>query len=65
MLQSIFQDNFQGSNVEVTKEVFAYQFANFVADFGGYLGLCLGASLLSIYDYVLFEMKFPSFTDFF
>ncbi len=27
-----------------------YGFSNFVADFGGYLGLLLGASLLSIYD---------------
>ena len=27
-----------------------YTFANFVADFGGYLGLLLGHSLLSLYD---------------
>ena len=39
--------------VQVTREVMAYTFANFVADFGGYLGLLLGASLMSIYDDVL------------
>jgi hypothetical protein len=31
-------------------ESISYQFVNFVADFGGYLGLLLGASLLDIYD---------------
>ncbi len=36
----------------VTKHMLAYTFTNFVADFGGYLGLLLGASLLSIYDYI-------------
>jgi hypothetical protein len=34
----------------LTKEHFTYQWENFVADFGGYLGLLLGASLLDIYD---------------
>ncbi len=34
------------------KEIYLYQFGDFVADFGGYLGLLLGASLLSIYDQV-------------
>ncbi len=34
----------------MTKEKLSYEFTNFVADFGGYLGLLLGASLLSIYD---------------
>ncbi len=32
-------------------EVPAYGFASFVADFGGYLGLLLGASVLSLFDY--------------
>jgi hypothetical protein len=34
----------------LTKEHITYQWENFVADFGGYLGLLLGASLLDIYD---------------
>ncbi len=34
----------------VMKHSLAYGFSNLVADFGGYLGLLLGASLLSIYD---------------
>ncbi len=38
--------------VEVTKQTLVYGFTNFVADFGGYLGLLLGASLLSIFDSV-------------
>ncbi len=36
--------------ITVLKSSMAYGFSNFVADFGGYLGLLLGASLLSIYD---------------
>ncbi len=36
--------------VTVFKSSIAYGFSNFVADFGGYLGLLLGASILSIYD---------------
>ncbi len=36
--------------VAVHRYSLAYGFSNFVADFGGYLGLLLGASLLSIYD---------------
>ncbi len=34
----------------VYKHFLNYQFSNFVADFGGYLGLMLGASLITIYD---------------
>ncbi len=34
----------------VYKHSLSYQFSNFIADFGGYLGLLLGASLISIYD---------------
>ncbi len=42
---------FQNSQpVTVLKHSIVYGFSNFVADFGGYLGLLLGASLLSIYD---------------
>ncbi len=36
--------------VAVQRYSIAYGFSNFVADFGGYLGLLLGASLLSLYD---------------
>ncbi len=36
--------------LQTTKQILIYGFGNFVADFGGYLGLLLGASLLSIYD---------------
>ena len=32
------------------KDVFTYDLNSFVADFGGYLGLLLGMSLLSIFD---------------
>ncbi len=35
---------------KITKDVLIYGFGNFIADFGGYLGLLLGASILSIYD---------------
>ena len=41
----------------VYKHMMAYGFSNFVADFGGYLGLLLGASLLSIYDWVMEIME--------
>ena len=38
--------------LKVTTEEPAYGFSSFLADFGGYLGLLLGASILSIYDQV-------------
>ena len=34
----------------IIEQSLVYTFTNFVAEFGGYLGLLLGASLLSIYD---------------
>jgi hypothetical protein len=37
--------------VEVREELKLYGFSNFVADVGGSLGLLLGASLLSIFDW--------------
>ena len=46
----IFQ---RGKCLSIVKEVLTYSGANFIADFGGYLGLLLGASLLSIYDSAL------------
>ncbi len=39
--------------VKVNKDIPLYTFTSFVADFGGYLGLLLGASLLSIFDDVV------------
>ena len=36
--------------VIVSNEVLQYDEFNFIADFGGYLGLLLGASLLTIFD---------------
>ena len=35
-----------------------YNFGNFVADVGGYLGLFLGASILSISDDITSGLKF-------
>ena len=34
--------------VPVTEDIYLYGFTNFLADIGGYLGLLLGASILSI-----------------
>ena len=39
--------------VEIHEEVRLYTMANFIADFGGFLGLLLGASVLSLFDIVL------------
>ena len=39
--------------VEIHEEVRLYTMANFIADFGGYLGLLLGASVMSLIDLVL------------
>ena len=41
---------FAGGNYEVTKEYYTYDTNSFIADVGGYLGLCLGLSLLSFFD---------------
>ena len=38
--------------VQVSKEIQIYGFSQFIADFGGYLGLLLGSSLLTIFDEV-------------
>ena len=42
----IMKDN----KLRITEHVALYEFTNFVADFGGYLGLFLGASLFSMFD---------------
>ena len=39
--------------VEIIQQVRLYSIANFIADFGGYLGLLLGASVLSMFDVIL------------
>ena len=39
--------------VEISEEVRLYTAANFIADFGGYLGLLLGASVISFVDVIL------------
>ena len=41
---------FAGGNYEVTKEYYTYDTNSFIGDVGGYLGLCLGLSLLSFFD---------------
>ncbi len=48
---------FMTSKYKVVEEVFRYDEGNLIADFGGYMGLLLGASLLSIYDYILIGLK--------
>ena len=42
----------QHLQIVVTEEVLAYTIEDLVADFGGYLGLLLGASILSMYDFI-------------
>ena len=54
---SITYETKVGDIVKSTTEVPAYRFANFLADFGGYMGLLLGASLLSIYDLLHEKLK--------
>ena len=41
------------NQIEVKKESLVYGYQDLLADFGGYLGLLLGVSMLSIYDYAL------------
>ena len=35
------------------EESLAYTFINLVAEFGGYLGILMGASILSLYDFLM------------
>ena len=35
------------------EETFIYGYGDLVADFGGYLGLLLGASLITLYDSIV------------
>ena len=41
-----------GAMYEERKQYLIYDMTHFTADFGGYLGLLLGGSLLSLYDKV-------------
>ena len=55
---SLLQYEFQRSSVSyVTRETLSYTPSNFIADVGGFLGLLLGASILSIYDAILLGFK--------
>ena len=36
--------------IPLTEEFIVYKFSDFLADFGGYLGLLLGASAFTIYE---------------
>ena len=45
--------NYLFNKIEVQKESLVYGYQDLLADFGGYLGLLLGVSMLSIYDYAL------------
>ena len=54
VLQYFFQKN---RPIKVLRQSLSYGFSNFVADFGGYLGLLLGASMVSIYDTVISFFK--------
>ena len=48
----IFQFFFPSTMYDKRKQYLIYDGTDFVADFGGYLGLLLGSSLLSLYDKV-------------
>ena len=41
---------YNGGEHILVKEYYTYAMYSFIADFGGYLGLLLGASILSFYD---------------
>ena len=44
--------------MSLSQHVKLYSFGNFVADVGGYLGLFLGASILTISDGIISGLKF-------
>ena len=44
--------SFQDGEVEHIKEKWLYDRNNFIADVGGFLGLTLGASIISLFDSV-------------
>lgn len=46
-----FQMQYSSGDYVEEEEFFDYGFKDFVADFGGYLGLLLGHSILSFFDF--------------
>jgi hypothetical protein len=47
----MFLKLFYSANIHVEKEqYFTYKWTDLISDFGGYLGLFLGSSILAIYD---------------
>ena len=45
-------------DIKVTEEVELYNLSKFIADFGGYLGLLLGASLITFFDGFIWFLSF-------
>ena len=43
--------------LKVPKEYLTYDGNDFVADFGGYLGLLLGHSILTFYDWIVLMIE--------
>ncbi len=56
--EMILQLNMKSLWVETIKHVPMYGFNNFIADFGGYLGLLLGGSLLAIFDEIVLILNY-------
>ena len=54
---SSFAYNLAASEVEVHEEVYKYPLMSYIAEFGGSLGLFLGASFLSAWDLVEWGVK--------
>jgi hypothetical protein len=46
----IFRFLFETGTYEVKKQYYVYGSDSFIADIGGYLGLCLGMSILTFFD---------------
>ena len=61
MLFEIMILSFQ--DVHIREEIFTYDELDLIADFGGILGLLLGASILSVCDF--FEVLLKKIFDFF
>ena len=45
------------SQVQVIQESFAYTEEDLLADFGGYTGIFVGASLMTLYDLIFFAFS--------
>ena len=46
----MFVTNFDNTEVQLEKEVWAYEPISFIGDLGGSLGLFIGVSFLSVWD---------------